>query len=143
MRELQSQTRRCGEYEYEVTPLPAGKALQVLRRLGKSAAPALAKLGETDAKSVDLGKLGEALEELLASLTDDDVAFVNRALAEQTLIVDGDARPPLAKQFDEHFRGELGAWAEWLKFSLEVNYGPLVRVLGASVGGRRAAPVAG
>lgn len=139
MRELQAQTRRCGEYEYEVTPLAASKALQVLRRLGKSAAPAFAKLGEIDAKSLDLSKLGEALEELLSSLTDDDVAFINRAFAEHTLIVEGEARPLLAKQFDEHFRGELGAWAEWIKFSLEVNYGPLVRALGASVGGRRAA----
>jgi hypothetical protein len=139
MRELQSQTRQCGEYEYEVTPLPAGKALQVLRRLGKSVGPAIAKIGEMDAKSLDLGKLGEALEELLTTLSDDDVAFINKTFASATTIVKGDARPELGSQFDLHFQGALGEWFEWLKFSLEVNYGPLVSALGASVGGRRAA----
>lgn len=136
MRELQTQTRRCGECEYEVTPLPAGKALQVARRLGKTVAPALTKLGALDAKSVQLGALGEALQELFAGLSDDDIAFVNRAFAECTTIVDGEARPQLSRQFDAHFQGALDAWFEWMKFSLEVNFGPLVKGLGASVGAR-------
>lgn len=136
MRELQAQTKRCGDFEYEVTPLPASKALQVARRLGKAVAPALTKLGSLDAKAESLSSLGEALEQLFEGLSDDDVAFVNRAFSECTTIVDGDARPQLSKQFDAHFQGALDAWWEWMRFSLEVNFGPLVKGLGATVGAR-------
>ena len=136
MRELQTQTKRCGDFELEVTPLPAGKALQVARRLGRAVGPALTKLGALDAKNVSLEGLGEALQQLFDGLTDDDVAFVNKTLAECTTIVDGDARAPLSRQFDVHFQGALDAWWEWMKFSLEVNFNPLVKGLGASVGVR-------
>jgi hypothetical protein len=142
MRELQTQSKRCGDFELEVTPLPAGKALQVARRLGKTVAPALTKLSALDTKSIGLEGLGEALQELFNGLSDDDVSFVNKAFAEGTTIIDGDARAPLARQFDVHFQGALDAWWEWMRFSLEVNFGPLVKGLGASVGAR-AAKVAG
>lgn len=136
MRDLQTQTKRCGDFEYEVTPLPASKALQVARRLGKAVAPALTKLGSLDAKAVQIGALGEAFEQLFAGLSDEDIAFCNKAFAECTTIVEGEARPLLSKQFDTHFQGALDAWLEWTRFCLEVNFGPLVKGLGATVGAR-------
>lgn len=135
LREIQAQTRRCGEHEYEVTPLPAGKALQVARRLGRALGPALTKLGG-DTKSVDLAAIGDAMQQLFDGLSDDDVAFVNRMFADCTVIVEGEARPQLSKQFDAHFQGVLDEWWEWMRFSLEVNFGPLVKGLGATVGAR-------
>ena len=139
MRELQTERRRCGECEYELTPLPASKALQVLRRLGKAVGPALAQLGALDAQGTSLGALGEAIEQLFAGLSDEDVAFINRAFAEQSTVVLADgSQPSLGRTFDVHFQGRLGEWFEWIRFSLEVNFGPLVGALGATVGARRA-----
>lgn len=136
MRELQTVRRALGELEYEVTPLPAGKALQVLRRLGKVAGPALGKLGSLDTKSVDLAAIGDALEQLFAGLSDEDVAFINRAFAEQTMVCGEGTQLQLSKSFDLHFQGHLEEWFAWMKLSLEVNFGPLVKGVGASVGAR-------
>lgn len=138
MRELQTVRRSCGALEYEVTPLPAGKALQVLRRLGKVAGPALGKLGSLDTKSIDLAAIGDALEQLFSGLSDEDVAFINRTFAEQTTVcLEGGNQLPLSKAFDLHFQGHLDEWFEWVRLSLEVNFGPLVKGVGASVGARR------
>lgn len=134
LREIQAQMRRCGEHEYEVTPLPAGKALQALRRLGRAVGPAAAQLGALDSKNAALDALGKALEIAFDGLSDDDVAFLNRTFAEATAIVDGDGRAPLARQFDVHFQGALDEWWEWMRFSLEVNFGPLLKALGVKGG---------
>lgn len=141
MRELQKQTCEVGGITYEVAPLPAAKGLAMFRRLGKSAAPALSALSGLGNGTGDhaLASIGSAIEKALESLSDADMTETCKVFAEYTDMIDGPSAIPLKSQWDLHFQGHLDELFLWLKFCIEVNFGPLLTALAATAkSGRKA-----
>lgn len=154
MIEDQTQTRRIGDVTYHVIPLPAGKALVMSARLARFLMPVIGEaatlLGHKgDKLSVeDLFTMTKILDGMLDGLNDDAITYLYETLAPTTQAERGEKKVQLASCFDEHFRGRLLECFQWLRFCLEVNFGPLFEGLGkmvadavpASVGGAAPAP---
>ena len=111
---------------YRVVPVAAGIGNKVMLRLGKVGAPALFTLLASPKSTA--GAFAAAIPGLVRALdllTDDDMDFLCKSFAAETQFGDGSKMRPLAAAFDEHFRGNYAAMFQWLRFSMEVNFGPL------------------
>ncbi len=122
------ESRQIGEHHYAVMPLPAGMGLRVFAQVMKTAGPALA--GIRDLRSLKVGDMASVFGDLIQSIDGDVLVDVCAKLAPMTTFDNGNS---LAKVFDLHFQGDYLSLFEWLKFSLEVNYGPLLVGLMARV----------
>jgi len=103
---------------YRVTQLGATTGAQVMFRLGRAFAAVMASVSQGE---LDLAAL---------SPSDFDWIVVTMKASTKFDLVDtvggGTVRTvDLAPLFDEHFAGRYGQMLEWLKFALEVNFGPL------------------
>jgi hypothetical protein len=124
--DLQTQQKAIGNAVYVVTPLPAGAALKMAARIARIIAPVISEVSSmTEVK----GALGSALVDLIEALDDATVEYLYTTLAPSTRVMIGGASLDLGAVFDEHFRGRVLECMEWLKFSLEVNFAPLVESL--------------
>jgi hypothetical protein len=88
------------------------------------------------------GAIGRALAGLLERVSPEEIVEVARQLAATTEVSQPGGRAPaqLSEVFDVHFAGDYLALVDWLRFALEVNFGPFVAALAARLG--RAAPPA-
>jgi hypothetical protein len=136
MREPQRTT--IGAWVYSVRPLPAGAGLALMARLARMAGPGVAGLLEGGGG----GAIGRALAGLLERVSPDEIVEVARQLAGTTEVSQPGGRAPaqLSEVFDVHFAGDYLALVDWLRFALEVNFGPFVVALATRLG--RAAPPA-
>ena len=136
MREPQRIT--VGAWVYSVRPLPAGAGLALMARLARMAGPGVAGLLEGGGG----GAIGRALAGLLERVSPDEIVEVARQLAATTEVSQPGGRAPasLAEVFDVHFAGDYLSLVDWLRFALEVNFGPFVAALAARLG--RVAPPA-
>lgn len=137
MREPQRTT--IGAWTYSVRPLPAGQGLALMARLSKMLGPGVAALVAGDGG----GAIGRALAGLLERVSPEEVVEIARQLAATTEVSQAGGRTPanLAEVFDVHFAADYMAMMEWLRVSLEVNFGPFVEGLRARLG--RGAAAAG
>jgi hypothetical protein len=119
---LASQTKDIGPYAYEVTPLPAGAANRVFMALLRSLAPGFATVREMRDAA---GALMAGLASVLSELDDAQYAFVAGEFAKVTRWGEGDKRMPLHSVYDTHFQGRFFDEKKWLRFALEVTFGPL------------------
>ncbi len=133
------QTTTIGAWRYSVKPLPAGQGLALMARLSKMLGPGVAALVANDGS----GAIGRALSGLLERVNPEEVVEIARQLAATTEVSQAGAKAPasLAEVFDVHFAGDYGPMMEWLKFALEVNFGPFVAALRGRLG--RGAAAAG
>lgn len=100
---------------YDVSQLDASTGSKMLVRLGKLIGPVLIELAKGN--EADLGAA-------LANISDADLDIINDTFAKATVVhLGGDQAPQLSRVFATHFAGNYGAMFEWLKFSVEVNYG--------------------
>jgi hypothetical protein len=119
---------------YRVTPLPAGKGLKVMQRIAKVLGPVLTSGATAGAGSVEDAVVRE-LGAVAGRLSDDDLEFVSRALAESTTFANGHgAQVQLGQCFDLHFAGEYERLLPWMAFALGVNFAPFFKRLGARLG---------
>ncbi len=124
---LKTQERAIDGRTYTVQQLPARIALKALNRLGKVFAPAVAAAtaafggDATQAKldTLQVDKLGGAIEALFAHLGDADLDFFIATFLE-TALVDGQ---PLRAQLDVVFMGQIDGLLKLLAFAVEVNFG--------------------
>lgn len=143
MREPEETT--IGGVRYKVAPLPAGKGLAVLARLGKILGPAAAR-GTGAAGITDLAgavvAAGGALEKL--DPADLDALCRDLAASSQVEAVPGGGKfVSLADCFDVHFMANYGALFRWVKFAVMVNFGPLFKAPGGGAApGASGAPAA-
>lgn len=130
MREPQSTT--IGAWRYSVRPLPAGQGLALMARLSKMLGPGVAALVSGDGG----GAIGRALSGLLERVNPEEVVEIARHLAATTEVSQPGGKVPasLAEVFDVHFAADYMAMMEWMKFALEVNFGPFVEGLRARLG---------
>lgn len=138
------QTTTVDGWRYTVRPLPTGRGLALAWRLARMLGPAFsALLGAADAGAE--GALGKALDALVERVTPDELVEIARELAGTADIVQpGGAKPAsLGEVFDVHFAGDYLALMDFLRFALEVNFGPFVEGLRRRGAARKAAAGAG
>lgn len=127
MAELHSKT--IGGVTYHVVALPTGAALHVMRRVLKMAAPGF---GDVASLREAASAVGTLLSGVADSLDDDAIDHVCAEFAKVTQVeASPGKRQELAGMFDEHFRGKLVEFFDWLRFAAEVTFGPLVERLRA------------
>ena len=111
---------------YRVMPVPAGIGNKVLLRLGKVGAPAVITL--LASPSSKRGAWLAAMPSFVRAidlLREEDLDFVCKEFAKETQHGTSGKLRPLGDSFDEHFRGAYPAMFQWLRFCMEVNFGPL------------------
>lgn len=145
MLDIQTQERIIGDVIYHVQPLPAGKALVMSRRLVALIMPVLGEsaafAGRDKTATVtmaDLVGMSRIVDGIIDGMDDAAVMYLYETLAPTTQAQYGGKKVSLEKCFDVHFQGRLLECFLWLKFCLEVNFGPLVARLLKEV---EAAPV--
>jgi hypothetical protein len=123
-RKAQAQTRVIDGVEYEVLPLPGKMASSYLNRMLRMLAPGLG----VAASAIGLGQadesaLGGGLAGVLERFTEAEKNAFEDVFARHTFITLEDGRKPkLSEVFDIHFQGDMGGWAQWFAFCLEVNF---------------------
>jgi len=105
----------------------------MLLRLAKVAAPALASIESADVNKVSVGKVAGLIIE---NLKPEDFRSIRTELAgmTQVLLQDGRGEVRLLETLSHQFAGDMPSMFEWLKFSLEVNFGNFFTVLRALKG---------
>jgi hypothetical protein len=131
MRIAKTRSKQIGEYEYVVVPLPAGEGNEVFRRLLRLLGGGLEKLGGSDVSA--------ALGGLFQALTAEDQQYVVATLCKQTQVKQASRVMPLSDCFGEHFAGCMDEQLEWIFFSLEVNFGSVIKKAKAAASGDGAA----
>jgi len=126
--DLPEETRTIGGLVYTVQPLPTRKALQVMARVLKMAAPGFGDVASLERAAEHMGALVGTLTALLGELDEAVLLFLCESFAEVSRVETAPGRRLSlgGAQLDEHFRGKLPDLFEWLKFAVEVTYGPLV-----------------
>lgn len=126
--DLPEETRTIGGLVYTVQPLPTRKALQVMARVLKMAAPGFGDVASLERAAEHMGALVGTLTALLGELDEAVLLFLCESFAEVSHVEIGSGKRLSlgGAQLDEHFRGKLPDLFEWLKFAVEVTYGPLV-----------------
>lgn len=130
MRDPQSTT--IGAWRYTVKPLPAGQGLALMARLAKMLGPGVAALVSGEGG----GAIGRALAGLLERVSPEEVVEIARQLAATTEASQAGASKAanLAEVFDLHFAGDYLPLLDFLRFALEVNFGPFVGGLRVRLG---------
>lgn len=134
---LETKTRTIDGVTFYVDQLRFKTARQVLLRLSKRVAPGLGAVleamasGSGEVMDADTGKIGEALENLLAPLSDEDLDYFAQAFGEVTRFSsDGDKKPYLTPDNQEVlFRGRVLLYFRWLAFCVEANYSDFFALL--------------
>jgi hypothetical protein len=140
-------------FRYQVTQLPASKGFRMLAELSRIVGPSMGILADaTGGKLRDLGNVkvgsdafGKATEALFARL---ETSKVEGMLAElrSTSMVQVDGKwIKLPDVWELHFRGRMGAYLQWVKFALEVQFSDFFDLLDSpappeSSGGGEAPP---
>lgn len=126
--DLPEETRVIGGFVYTVQPLPTRKALQVMTRVLKMAAPGFGDVASLERAAEQMGALVGTLTSLMGELDEAVLLFLCESFAEVSKVetAPGKRLALGGAQLDEHFRGKLPELFEWLKFAVEVTYGPLV-----------------
>lgn len=127
------QTREIQGRTYSVVPLPTGKGLAVMTRLGKVAGPSLGLLPSLKSNADVLGEIGKVLERLEGN----DLEWITRELALDAQVSNAHGVVPLQPIYDVHFAGDYFALFGFARFAIEVNFGPLfsgLKGLGVSLG---------
>ena len=127
MREPQQTT--IGAWRYTVRPFPTGTGLALMWRLARMLGPALAALIR-GAEGVE-GAIGSSFNALVDRVTPEELTEIARQLAATADVVQpGGSQPAaLGEVFDLHFAGDYLALFDFLRFALEVNFGPFVEGL--------------
>jgi hypothetical protein len=140
---LKTQERTIDGMRFTVGQLPAMRAMKLLNRITRIAAPAVARAAAAlksgqDLASMDLGSLGGAVESLFLKLPDDELEGITRELFSTVLYhneANGQAAP-LMEVFDAVMMGRMPTVLKLLGFAFEVNYGNFFDALrGLNVGG--------
>lgn len=110
---------------YEVRPLPTSQGLKMMTRLTKVLGTGVVAIA-SDAQS-----LGRAVPELLGAVDEDALAKICAEFGAASCVhLSPSQKPQLTGDFfEQHFAGRYHALALWLRFCLEVNFGPLVEWL--------------
>lgn len=124
---LEKQTKQIGEFSYEVTTLGAKLADRMLLKLAKSVGPVFLAAAGSSALGADA----------FSALSEDDYDWVVEKLARSTDVQIGDKAPSLWPVYDLHFAGKPIEKLEWLKFAVEVNFGPFFHALMARVAAKK------
>lgn len=126
---IETRETTIGSTTYLVTQLPAKKGQALLVRLVKLLGPGVGSfvggLGrgaeEVDA-ALALG-VGDAIHDLAARLTEQEVSSVLDELARHTVVVQSsEIHLRLSDIYDDHFAGAYHEMLAWARFSLEANY---------------------
>lgn len=127
--DLPEDTRVIGGLTYVVQPLPARRSLQVMTRVLKMAAPGF---GDVASLAQAAGAVGALLEGFAEGLDENVVLFVCESFAEVSKVeLAPGKRLPMKDQWDDHFRGKPVELFAWLRFAVEVSFGPLAEGLKA------------
>lgn len=114
---------------YELTQLPAMRAMKLFARIGGVLGPALAQAAPAaSAKGVlgmDIGLLGGAIESLAAKLTPEELEVITKDLL-WSLRKNG---KDCTGSFDVEMQGKIMTVFALLRFAFEVNYGDFTDAL--------------
>lgn len=117
---IESQTKKIGEFTFEVLPLGAKMADKVLLKIAKSVGPLFLLVAG--------GGGIEGAADAVRGLSDDDFEFVRDALAGSTNVhLEAGKSPRLRDVYDVLLQGMTSERLEWLEFALEVNFGGFFR----------------
>lgn len=129
---LEKHSKQIGEFTYEVTTLGAKLADRMLLKLGKSVGPVFLAAAGAESLRADS----------FSALSEDDYDWVVEKLARATDVQMGDKAPSLWSIYDLHFAGKPVEKLEWLRFAVEVNFGPFFLAIMARVAAKKAADTA-
>jgi hypothetical protein len=131
----EAQTLELDGRVFHVQQLPGKKATVLFHQLVAILVPVLAKAGAGAAgvktlADLDLSSVADAAEMLFHKLPEPEfMKLVERLAASATVEMDG-KRFDLWPKYDDVFRGDVLGVLRFLKFALEVNFGPLLEGLG-------------
>ena len=140
--------KQIGAHTYIVTPLGAKRGMRLLSRLARIAGPGMTKLATADVKGprivgIPVAAIVAAADGILERLADDDLEVVSQMLAESTMVASESGKATkLDPIFDSHFGNAYAELFQWLRFALEVNFGPLFFALRDAAGKPEADPSA-
>lgn len=104
---------------YEVSLLPFGQSRPLFRVFAKASGGALTKL-----HGATLESFGAALEALLERYPEAELKELEEAFARHTMLhVSGGGRVLLSSVWEDHFRGAMWNYTQWLIFSIDANWG--------------------
>lgn len=111
---------------YTYRPMPTSKGVRALQLLARIGLPSLGAISGSDVSGL-LGALGTAV----GQLADSDRDWLLATLAEGTRVDTGGGVGfvGLKSVYDDHFAGHYESLVQWLRWCLEVEYGPLVASL--------------
>ena len=126
--DLAEESREIGGLLYRVQPLATRKSLQVMTRVLRMAAPGFGDIASLERAADGITALVSAAGILSGELDESVVLYLCEAFAEVTKVelAPGKVLSLGGPTLDEHFRGKLPDLFEWLRFAVEVTYGPLV-----------------
>lgn len=107
-------------FTYEVRPLPTTQGLRLMHTLAQVMGAGVSVVME--------GPQGIAkmVPEMVERITPEKLTEVCAMLGARTSVRVGDKKPSLTGEFFEaHFAARYHVLVQWLRFSLEVNFGPL------------------
>jgi hypothetical protein len=128
--ENEPKTKEIGKYMYIVSPLDAVEASRMLTRIAKIVAPALETIESPDLNKMNMGKL---VALILKGVEEKDVDYLRDKFAGMTQVRLERGDVGLKQVLSHHFAGDMGGMLEWMKFSLEVNFGDFFTGLRAKV----------
>lgn len=141
---IEFRERRIGEYTYRVTQLGAKAGRVMMVRLFKLAGPGVGSFVGGVGRGGTSGDLevamalgfGDAVHDLAARISSDEVAAITDQFALQTVLVTSpEVELRLSDIFDDHFAGRYDEMLLWLRFCLEVNFTSFFRDKGGAAKG--------
>lgn len=130
---LREETKTIGDSVYRVNQLPYGKARPIIWLAASTLLPAIESMGgvklamNLDALGdVDVAVIGKAFKLFFDRASEADFDCIESIFTEHTLV-----RPPGAKAFvalssirDVHWPSRYADLLAWMRFSVEVHFGP-------------------
>lgn len=135
---IESQKRTIGELDFELSPLPAWKALETWTRVIGVLAPGLNGLNGLKAKTQEemLGALARAIQGL-ASTNPAEIQSLSKVLLETCLVTVKGQQAPLLPVFDVVMQGRMLSVFKLLAWAVEVNYADFFDVARAALADRK------
>lgn len=126
---VEKKSRTIDGLEITITQLPYMRAARLLARLGRLAAPAIARVEKVLAGGlgdINVGAMLDAVSALLLVLSEEDIQELHEILLKDSAEYKG---KPLWGQMDFLLAGQVATGMKILAFALEVNYGDFFAAL--------------
>jgi hypothetical protein len=135
---IEAQKKTIGDLDFELSPLPAWKAMETFARLSKFLSPAVESLGAVAGdKEAGAAALAKAIAGL-ANNKPEELQALTKVLLDACLVTWEGKQVPLMRTFDVVMQGRILTVFKLLAWAVEVNYRDFFDALKGGLGTRLA-----